>query len=159
MCSVRVPSGKPGRATYTTVCVDQTSADGYGVVVDGLFNTDPADKTTANCVECPERNIYFTGGSGICRRDTDGDNIADIDDPDDDNDGVLDTQDTNSTNPLICQDTENDGDGCDDCSVTGQSASASVLLLPIPLMMVTISMKMTCAMVETQTLITMELCK
>ena len=122
------PQANPD-ATYTSACVNQTCADGYGVVEDGIFNTalNASDQSTDNCVKCNE-GFITPEGSGICRRDTDGDGQADIDDSDDDNDGVPDTQDTNSTNPLVCRDS--DGDGCDDCSVTGQSASASVITAP-----------------------------
>ena len=123
------PQANPD-ATYETECVSQTCADGFGVLVDGAGfdpTLNPTNQDTANCEECPASYIS-PAGSGICRLDTDGDDIADIDDTDDDNDGVLDGADSESLNPLICQDL--DGDGCDDCSVTGQSATASVTTAP-----------------------------
>ena len=121
------PQANPD-ATHTSACVSQTCANGFGVLVDDFDPTlNPTDQSTANCEECPASYISPTG-SGICRLDTDGDDIADIDDTDDDNDGVLDGDDDAPLNALVCKDT--DGDGCDDCSVTGQSATASVTTDP-----------------------------
>ncbi len=47
--------------------------------------------------------------------DTDGDGVCDSADVDDDNDGWGDNEDLDPLNPYICND--EDGDGCDDCSV------------------------------------------
>lgn len=54
--------------------------------------------------------------------DTDGDGICDaLGDLDDDNDGVPDFDDADPLDPFVCRDV--DGDGCDDCSVTGADGS------------------------------------
>ena len=54
-----------------------------------------------------------TPGAG----DLDGDGICDDDDDDIDGDSVPNADDTDPLDPSICQDL--DGDGCDDCGVTG----------------------------------------
>ena len=51
------PQANPD-ATYTSACVNQTCANGYGVVVDGFDTTlDPTNRTTSNCEECPDNYI------------------------------------------------------------------------------------------------------
>jgi outer membrane protein OmpA-like peptidoglycan-associated protein len=59
-----------------------------------------------------------TSGDGI---DTDGDGLCNTGDGDDDGDGVPDAMDDAPLDPMKCRDT--DGDGCDDCSMTGANGS------------------------------------
>ena len=49
--------------------------------------------------------------------DSDADGLCDFGDTDDDNDGVPDAQDSDPFDPFVCRDA--DGDGCDDCGVSG----------------------------------------
>src|SRR5690606_4539193 len=53
--------------------------------------------------------------------DADGDGLCDAGDPDQDNDGVPNALDSAPLNPNLCRDL--DGDGCNDCVLTGANGS------------------------------------
>jgi large repetitive protein len=65
--------------------------------------------------------IPLSAGLGLSPPDTDGDGTTNNLDPDSDNDGVPDGVDLARLIPTICRD--QDGDSCDDCSVTGANNS------------------------------------
>jgi len=114
-----------------------TSNDGLDTDSDGACNAGDADDdndTVADGSDTAPLNNFLcsdtdsddcddcsvTGGPPATNNDgvdTNGDGICDAGSTDDDGDGVSDGSDLNPTDPNICQDV--DGDGCDDCSVTG----------------------------------------
>ena len=81
--------------TTTAGCLNQTCADGYGVVTDG-FNT--SSDASQNCEKCASNEVSEFG-SGVCQLDTDGDRRPDIDDDDDDGDGYLDVHESQLCSP------------------------------------------------------------
>ncbi|MEZ4401114.1 MAG: OmpA family protein [Kofleriaceae bacterium] len=111
-----------------------TDTDGDGIVDsfdldsdgDGVSDVDEAGGTDTNHDGIADGPIDANGiptssGGGLTPPDTDGDGVDDNLDPDSDNDGVPDLTDANRLVATICRDV--DGDGCDDCSVTGANHS------------------------------------
>jgi hypothetical protein len=74
------------------------------------------------CDDCANTGADLSGGDvaddGL---DLDDDGLCDAGDDDDDGDGVQDGEDDDALDPNVCADT--DGDGCDDCTVTGADGS------------------------------------
>ncbi len=116
--------------------VDQTNTDGDGQgdacdpdddndgVPDGedeapLNQFACRDSDADGCDDCSS-GVENAASDGL---DTDGDGACDAGDPDDDNDTVLDGADADPYNAFVCGDS--DGDGCDDCSVTGGPPSTT----------------------------------
>ncbi len=91
--------------------------DGVTDGVDGS-RTNPnvcRDQDSDTCDDCAVTGANRSGGSvANDGPDFDGDGRCNAGDPDDDNDGALDPVDSDDANPNVCSD--NDGDGCDDCS-------------------------------------------
>ena len=109
---------------------DGTDTDGDGICNlgdpdddnDGVPDIDDSDPTNPfacsdvdfdGCDDC-NSGSFAPANDGP---DADADGLCDFSDVDDDNDGVPDAQDSDPLNPFVCRDA--DGDGCDDCGVSG----------------------------------------
>ncbi len=101
-----VPDGADPNPTSNRICGDSDgdTCDDCAIGVDGFGPL--ADKQPGN--------------DGL---DTDGDGLCNAGDPDDDNDTIADGGDSDPLDKFKCQNT--DGDGCDDCAVTGGPPSTT----------------------------------
>ncbi|MGC4065513.1 MAG: thrombospondin type 3 repeat-containing protein [Polyangiaceae bacterium] len=98
--------------------------DGVPDVNDGAPSDARAcrDLDKDGCDDCALTGANGSGGNvNGDGADLDADGACDVGDPDDDNDGVIDIEDRDRTEPRACRDS--DGDGCDDCSLSGANGS------------------------------------
>jgi large repetitive protein len=94
-----------------------TNTDGDGLL--DILDTDDDGDTIPTLNELgPSEN---GDGNPADAANSDGNGPRDYLDTDSDDDGVPDSADLARTNPLLCRDV--DGDGCNDCTVTGANSS------------------------------------